>query len=323
MQEALIVDGAVVAAVGAFLAGLYFLLSGMRAGDEKIVERRLGELGKPGWKMPQLRRRSLSRGKSPWLASILETASLKSFDNLVATSGMRTSTERVLFLTVIATAVIFEVLDVVAGFNLLVCAAGALLLGVGAPLLWILNTRRRRVNRIVAQLPDALDMLVRSLRAGHPVPTGVGLVAREMNAPIATEFAGVYDEMSYGVDLRQSFEKMSQRLRVVEIDYMIAAMRIQSSTGGNLAEVLAALSNVMREKVKLKAKIMALSAEARFSGMVLAALPILVVIALYLLNPHYYDIAKDNPVLKGILGAAAVLMAAGIVLVRKIVHIRV
>jgi tight adherence protein B len=199
----------------------------------------------------------------------------------------------------------------------------ALALGIGGPLLWIVYIRRRRMLRITAQLPDALDMLVRSLRAGHPVATGVGLVAREMNPPIATEFGAVFDEMSYGVDLRQAFEKMSQRLRIIEIDYMIAAMRIQSSTGGNLAEVLGALSNVMREKVKLKAKILALSAEARFSGVVLAALPILVVIALFLLNPHYYDIAKDHPVLKWILGAAAGEMLVGIVLVRKIVHIRV
>jgi tight adherence protein B len=322
MEGSIIVDAAAVAAVGAFVAGLYFFLSALRGGDQTIVERRLGDLGKPDWKMPQLRRRSLSRGKSPWLAAILESASLQSFDSLVATSGMRISTERILFIAVVSTAVIFELLDVVGHYNLVVCAAAALLLGVGGPLLWIVTIRRRRMARIVAQLPDALDMLVRSVRAGHPVPTGVGLVAREMNAPIATEFAAVFDEMSYGIDLRQAFEKMSQRLRIIEIDYMIAAMRIQSSTGGNLAEVLAALSRVMREKVKLKAKILALSAEARFSGLVLAALPILVVTALYLLNPHYYDIAQDHPPLKWILGGAALDMVVGIVLVRNIVHIR-
>jgi tight adherence protein B len=323
MQESLIVDGAVVAAVGAFLAGLYFFLSALRGGDQKIVERRLGEFGKPGWTMPQLRRRSLSRGKSPWLAAILETASLKSFDNLVVTSGIRTSTERMLFIAVVSTAVIFELLDIVGHYNLVVCAAAALLLGVGGPLLWILNVRRRRMARIIAQMPDALDMLVRSVRAGHPVPTGVGLVAREMNPPIATEFAAVFDEMSYGIDLRQALEKMSRRLHMVEIDYMVAAIRIQSSTGGNLAEVLASLSRVMREKVKLKAKILALSAEARFSGLVLSALPILVVAGLQLLNPHYYDITRDHPSLKWILGAAALVTLVGIVLVRKIVHVRI
>jgi tight adherence protein B len=129
--------------------------------------------------------------------------------------------------------------------------------------------------------------------------------------------------MSYGMDLRQAFEKMSQRLGLIEINYMIAAMRIQSSTGGNLAEVLSALSNVMREKVKMKAKVKALSAEARFSGLILAALPVLVVLALVLMNPHYYDAAETSDLLKAILAGAAALMLVGIFLVRKFVNIRI
>jgi tight adherence protein B len=125
------------------------------------------------------------------------------------------------------------------------------------------------------------------------------------------------------MDLRQAFEKMGQRLGLLEIHYMIAAMRIQSTTGGNLAEVLPALSNVMREKIKLKAKVKALSAEARFSGMILAGLPIVVVLVLVIMNPHYYDLAKTNDVLKSILAAAAALMLLGIFLIRKFVNIRI
>lgn len=323
MQEILLVYGAGIAAAGAFLAGLYYVFAGLRGGDQKIVDRRLDELAKPAWDRAKLRRRSLSTGKSPWLAAVLETASLRSFDTLVATSGIRMPTERILFLAIVGTAAIFELLDLVGGYNLIVCAAAALTLGIVAPLLFILHARRRRMARIVNQLPDAIDMLVRSMRAGHPVATGVGLVAREMGPPIGTEFAAVFDEMSYGIDLRQAFEKMSQRLHILELDYMIAAMRIQSSTGGNLAEVLAALSSVMRDKVKLKAKVRALSAEARFSGLILAALPVLVVAGLLLLNPHYYDAARDNPALKAVLAGAAVLMLTGIALVRRIVNIRI
>jgi tight adherence protein B len=323
MHTSIFVYVAAVAAVGAFLAGLYYMISGLRGDDGKIVDRRLGELAKPVWDQAKLRRRSLSSGKSPWLAAILETASLRSFDRLVATSGIRVSTERILFLATVGTAAIFELLNVIGGYNLVVCAIAAALLGIVAPVMWILHARRRRMARITAQLPDALDMMVRSMRAGHPVATGVGLVAREMGPPIGTEFGAVFDEMSYGIDLRQAFEKMSQRLRILEVDYMIAAMRIQSSTGGNLAEVLASLSNVMREKVKLKAKVQALSAEARFSGMILAALPPLVVTGLLLLNPHYYDPAKDNPMLKTVLAGAATLMLGGIILVRRIVNIRI
>lgn len=320
----MILYGAVVAAVIAFVLGLYLFVASL-GGESQIVGRRLGDLSKTAWEQPKqlLRRKSLSSGKSPWLAAILETASLRSLDVLVTTSGIRMPTERILFFAVIGTAVIFELLDIVGGYSLIICAAGAFVLGILAPLGWIIRVRRRRLARITAQLPAAIDMLVRSMRAGHPIATGVGLVAREMRAPIGTEFALVFDEMSYGMDLRQAFEKMGQRLGLLEIHYMIAAMRIQSTTGGNLAEVLAALSNVMREKIKLKAKVKALSAEARFSGLILAGLPIVVVLVLVIMNPHYYDLAKTNDVLKGILAAAAALMLLGIFLIRKFVNIRI
>jgi len=316
---------AVFAAAAAFVAGFFYLVAGMRGGAAEVVDRRLDSLSRKPWGDSQLllRRKSLGQGKSPWLAKILQTASLKTFDGLVSTSGVGMSTERILFLSVIGTAVIFEVLEVVLGFGFASAASSALLLGVAAPLALIVRIRRRRLARITAQLPDAIDMLVRSMRAGHPIATGVGLIAREMSKPISAEFASVYDEMSYGMDLRHAFEKMSQRLPIVELSYMIAAMRIQSTTGGNLAEVLAALSNVMREKVKLRAKVQALSAEARFSGVILAALPILVVIALVLLNPHYYDLAATSVALKSLLVGAGGLTLLGIYLVRKIVNIRI
>lgn len=320
----MILYGMVLIATVAFVSGLYLFLSGLRGGDGKIVDRRLDGLSKMSLAQQKylLRRKSLSAGKSPWLAAILETASLRSLDNLVATSGIQMSTERILFFSLIGAAVIFELLDV-GGYSLIICAAGGIVLGILAPLGWIIHTRRRRLARIIVQLPEALDMLVRSMRAGHPVATGVGLVAREMNSPISTEFARVFDEMSYGMDLRQAFEKMSQRLELLEISYMLAAMRIQSTTGGNLGEVLAALSIVMREKMKLKAKVKALSAEARFSGIILSALPIFVVIFIVYTNPHYYDLAKTNDLLKAILASAAALMLLGIVLVRKFSNIRV
>src|SRR6185437_6176393 len=142
MHTSIFVYAVAIAAVGAFLAGLYYMFSGLRGDDGKIVDRRLGELARPVSNQAKLRRRSLSSGKSPWLAAVLETASLRSFDRLVATSGIRMSTERILFLVTIGTAVIFEVLNVIGGYNLVICAAAALLLGIVAPVMWILHARR-------------------------------------------------------------------------------------------------------------------------------------------------------------------------------------
>jgi len=311
---------AVFAAAVTFVVGTYLVLSG--GGDKAVSERLSGRRTKQIAGDP-LRRRSLGAGKSPWLASILDSVSLRAFDDLVSTSGIRTSTERVLLFMALGTAAIFEGLDLLGGYGLFASAVGSLAFGIALPLGLIVRTRKRRLARITQQLPEAIDMLVRSMRAGHPIATGVGLVAREMQDPIGMEFGRTFDEMSFGLDLRQACEKMGQRLRIEEMDYMIAAMRIQSSTGGNLAEVLSSLSNVMREKRKLKAKVRALSAEARFSGVILSGLPVVVVSGLILLNPHYYDLAATSNSLKAILAFAVVLMCGGVLLVRKFVSIRI
>jgi tight adherence protein B len=315
---------AVVLAVVGLVLGLSFLVSGA-SGADKNVGRRLTDLansGKRQWSM-SLRRKTLKTGKSNWLASILDSASIKSLDTLVSTSGVAMSTERLLFLIVVGFAAIFEGLTLFGHYNAVICGLVAALIAAVMPIAIIIRARRKRLSRILAQLPDATDMLVRSLLAGHPIPTGVGLVAREMPDPIGAEFARVYDDMAYGLDLRHAFEKMSQRLNIAEVNYMIAAMRIQSTSGGNLAEVLASLSNVIREKKKLRSKVKALSAEARFSGRILSAMPVFVVVMLLLMNPHYYDQAKIHESLRIILAGAATLMVVGILLVRKFVNIRI
>ncbi len=316
---------AVLIAVVIFVQGGNLLISGLNGGKDKAVSRRLRGLGAPQREASEdpLRRKSLSAGKSPWLTSILESVSLRSFDRFISTSGIRMTTERVLFLMIVGSAAIFELLDIFGHYGLLICAAGGFIGAIVFPLWLIYRIRRRRLAQVTAQMPDAIDMLVRSMRAGHPVATGVGLVAQEMLPPIGIEFADAFDEMSYGSDLRQALEKMAQRLRIDEINYMVAAIRIQSSTGGNLAEVLNSLSNIMREKKKLRARVKALSAEARFSGIILSALPVFAVVVLLLGNPHYYDIAQTHGSLKIILGAAATLMVVGVLLIRKFVNIRI
>jgi tight adherence protein B len=166
-------------------------------------------------------------------------------------------------------------------------------------------------------------MLVRSLRAGHPVMTGINLVAQEMPDPIGTEFGLVFDEMSYGLDIRESLEKMASRLKVLEIDYMVVAIRVQQGTGGSLAEILTSFVSVMRQRQLLHAKVKAVSAEARLSAKILGGLPIVVVGAITLINPHYYDEAKTNPGLAYVLGGAALLALTGILLLRRVTNIRV
>lgn len=309
----------------AFVEGVYLLVVDLR-GTGKAVNRRLRVIAQePDQKAAYeiLRSKSLGEGAGPWLSSILNSDPVRAFDNLVATSGVSQSTERVLIYMTAATVAAFWGLRVIGGFDFYLCVIGAAALGIGVPLLILRRVRRARLARISSQLPDALDMLVRSLRAGHPIATGMELISREMPDPIGSEFGLVFDGMSYGLDLRGALDKMSQRLNLVEVNYMSAAMRIQHGTGGNLAEVLGALAGVMRERAKLHAKIKALSAEGRFAGKILAALPVLVVSGLLLLSPHYYDAAKSEPGLAIILGVAAGLTVLGALLLRTFVNFRV
>jgi tight adherence protein B len=221
---------------------------------------------------------------------------------------------------VLVVTMIFEVVRVVLYLDLWLCAIISLVLGAMLPLWFIGHLRRRRYGKIASQLPDALDMLCRSMRAGHPVASGIKMVSEEMPDPIGTEFGLVYDEMSYGMDLRQSLEKMSRRLRIFEINYMITSMRLQAGTGGNLAEILGSLANVIRERKKLHDKVRALSAEARLSGKILGALPFGVVTILVIINPHYYDGARTNLLLMSILVGAVALCFVGIFLLRRVVN---
>ena len=318
--------GLMAVAVLVLIFGIRALSGGGGGETKKKLNRRLSLIAEHGddsrAAYEQLRRHSISEGASPWLARILESRWIHALDNLVLSSGVTISTQRVMLYSTAGFVLVFLGLDFLGlGFVArLVCSA---VLAIGLPLGLLRVIRRRRLDKLVAQLPDAVEMLVRSLRAGHPVMTGINLVAQEMMDPIGTEFGLVFDEMSYGLDIREALEKLADRLRLLEIDYMIVAIRVQQGTGGSLAEILTSFAGVMRQRQLLHAKVKALSAEARLSGKVLGGLPVLVVGALILMNPHYYDEAQTDANLRFVLGSAAFLALIGILLLRRFTDIKV
>lgn len=268
-----------------------------------------------------LRRRTLADGLSPWLAEILLIRRIADFEALIAGSGTRHSPARVLigmgFVVVVGTLGL-----TLAGYEGVRSFAGGLIVGAVLPLLVLMRMRRSRLANLVMQLPDAIDTLVRSLRAGLPIPIGIRMIASDMPDPVRTEFRHVCDAMSYGLDLREALEQLARRLQVAEVKYMVAAIRIQYTSGGNLAEVLSSLSAVMRERVRFKMKVKALSAESRLSGNIMAAAPFLVVGGMFYLHPEFYKDVPGSPLLRAIMGGAAVLIFVGIVLMRRLVNIR-
>lgn len=167
---------------------------------------------------------------------------------------------------------------------------------VGLPLLVLRRSRNKRIQKFARQLPDALDMIVRSLRAGHPASVAIGLVAREMPDPLGTEFGIVTDEITFGLSLENAVRKLSQRVGFEGLNLLSISLSIQSKTGGNLTEILDNLSKVLRERQKLRMKIRALSSEGRLSAWMISLFPIVMFLILQVLAPAYYGTIWHNPV---------------------------
>jgi tight adherence protein B len=241
---------------------------------------------------------------------------------LVAQSGMNLSPQRVLLLMIgiggaaaLVAMFVFRS-PVIAGL----CAVGA---GGAGPLLVLILSRRRRLKEMTRQLPDAIDIVVRSLRAGHPVATSITMVAREMRDPIATEFGLLVDEMTYGLNLDDALSNMARRVGLSDLRFLVVAVMIQMQVGGNLAEVLNSLSRVIRERATMRAKIRALSAEGRFSAGLLSVLPFILIGLITLVRPTYYSAVSADPVFWPILGIGFGLMVVGIVVMYRMVNFRV
>ena len=159
---------------------------------------------------------------------------------------------------------------------------------IALPLLWLRHRRSKKMNDFGNQLPEAIDLITRSLKAGHPVPVAISMVAREMPDPIGSEFGLVVDEITYGSDLVTALFDLYERVGHPDLPLLVAAVSIQSTTGGNLREILEGLSNVIRERQKMKRKVKAISAEGRMSAMFLTAMPVILFGVLMLLMPSYY-----------------------------------
>jgi tight adherence protein B len=191
------------------------------------------------------------------------------------------------------------------------------------PLLVLKFKRSRRQKKFGAQFPDALDIIVRSLRAGHPVPVAISMVAREMPDPIGSEFGTVADEITYGADLETGMRNLYFRIGQDDLPLFVTAVAIQSSTGGNLGEILENLSAVIRQRFKMRRKIRALASEGRASAMILSSLPILMFIVIQIITPDFYASVWNEDLTKMCLAGAAGWMGVGNFVMFRMVNFKI
>lgn len=168
-------------------------------------------------------------------------------------------------------------------------------LAMGLPVVALRHLRKKRLKTFGVQLPEALELITRSLKAGHPVPVAISMVAREMPDPIGTEFGLIADEVTYGSDLVTALNAMFDRVGHEDLPLFVTAVSIQSTTGGNLREILEGLSGVIRERGKLRRKVRSISTEGRMSAYILTAVPVLLAIALSVVAPQLYGEVMDKP----------------------------
>jgi tight adherence protein B len=247
---------------------------------------------------------------------------IEALNRLVLQSGLTFGLGKLLLFIAVGSVVSFAVGYVIRR-DLLEALLIALFCATALPYLVLRFLRSRRQKAFGAQFPDALDMIVRSLRAGHPVPIALTMVSREMRDPIGSEFGIVVDEITYGSDLESALRSLYFRIGQDDLPLFVTAVAIQGSTGGNLGEILENLSGVIRQRFKMRRKIRALAAEGRASAIILSSLPIAMFIIIQVVAPDFYASVWDESITKTALGMAAGWMGIGNFVMYRLVNFKI
>jgi tight adherence protein B len=191
------------------------------------------------------------------------------------------------------------------------------------PFMWLLLRRRKRLKQFAAQLPEAMEMLARALRSGQSFGFGMNMVASEMGQPIGKEFNRVFEEQNLGIPMEQSLREMTERIPNLDLKFFVTAVILQRQTGGDLAEILDKIGELIRDRFRIWGQVQALTGEGRLSGVVLLALPIVLFFTVYHLNPNYIMLLFTDPMGTKMLAVAIIMQVLGALTIRKIVNIKV
>ena len=196
-------------------------------------------------------------------------------------------------------------------------------IGIGAVFFWVSSKANKRMAMIEEQLPDAVELMVRSLRVGHPFSHSIQVAAKEIPDPLASEFGLIADESSFGRDIGEALRDMAERLEMQDLRFLAVAVTIQQQSGGNLAEILAGLAAVIRARFRLFRRVKAITAEAKWSGKFLSGFPLGCLILIQISDPTYYDEVLDHPWFIPACFVVGILLAANLLVMRRLTDIQV
>jgi tight adherence protein B len=230
---------------------------------------------------------------------------------------------QLIMLMVVLAGFAFVALTLGTGSSLPIRIVVAIGMGVGGVYVWINGKANKRISLIEEQLPDAVELMVRSLRVGHPFSSSVNMVAKETPDPLGTEMGIIADEAAYGRDMGEALKQMAERIDMQDLRFLAVAVAIQQQAGGNLAEILDGLAKVIRSRFKLFRRVKAITAEAKWSGKFLSGFPLVALVGINIAEPNYYDKVKETVYWVPACLVVAGFLIANIFVMRRLVDIKV
>lgn len=252
---------------------------------------------------------------------LLSISPLKRLDILIDKAGLKIDLKAIL-LVMLASALVGFFLGLLPERGLLMPLVLAIV-GALLPIIYLRGRKNSRLNRFTEQFPDALDMISRSLKAGHSFTAAMQLVAQEMADPVSTLFRTAYDEQALGVSTRESIAHMTERIDSTDLRFFVMAINIHREIGGNLGEILERLARTIRERLTIRRQVRVYTAQARLSGYILAAVPIFMAVLFYYLSPGYIEELIEVDVGRYAIALALSAQVVGFLIIRKIVNIRI
>ena len=300
--------------------GIYLTVFGRSISLNSRVNRRLEMLDKSGNReevMEKLRKEMQQHLKArniPIYAILSEKAQK---------AAIAFTPRQLIMLMVAVTALAFVGLTIGTATSVPVRALVSVVIGVGGVFTWINMKANKRMAMFEEQLPDAIELMVRSLRVGHPFSSAISIVANEVADPLATEFGIIADESAYGRDVGEALKDLAERLDMQDLRFLAVAVTIQQQSGGNLAEILDGLAKVIRARFRLFRRVKAITAEAKWSGKFLSGFPVLALIGIQLIDPNYYDEAMEHAYFIPAALIVGTFLFANLFVMRALVNIKV
>jgi len=315
-----IIYGLIFVAVLVMVEGIYLLFFGKSIAQNNKVNRRLALLEKGGQReqvLEQLRKEASQhlRSRGIPLYSILASKAQK--------ANIAFSPKALVLVMVVLSAMAFLGLKIGTQASTPVQIALALGMGIGAVYVWVNGKAKKRLSMMEEQLPEAVELMVRSLRVGHPFSSAIQIVAKEVADPLGTEFGMIADESSYGREVSESLRDLAERMDMQDLRFLAVAVTIQQQSGGNLAEILDGLAKVVRARFRLFRRVKAITAEAKWSGNFLSGFPLFALVAIQVVKPNYFDDVKDSPYFIYFAIGVCVMLVVNLIFMRIMTNIKV